>query len=904
MAGVCRHIAQSLLLLALIYATWRFGGVDAETLLHVNWLLLGTSVLTCFAMPRLGLTPRPLPWTLFVLVALAIGLATLQIAPLSDDLVARIAPGNAELQRSIVQPTEAATTAALRDSFSEVADHLTTEDGQFRHPTASTISIVPYLTRVAICRWVLMAAFLVLAGCLFRSPAAKSAFLWIMAINAAALSMWGLIQRATGSLDLIPGTTYPVVVLPFATFIYKNAGAAALMPGLASVIGLFWSTWLPPFSKRPTAGNRDGFGSGNGYSRSPWWVQPKSLILLLLFALISAGLMATLSRGAWMAAVVSILSLAIVAWRYVPWRQFAIGGMVMAVGCAGLVTFLSLTSDVAERVDRLSTTELAGDARWDHWSEGIRATWKHQPLGSGLGTYGFASLAEQQTDSTFWFREAHNQYLETATELGLPGLVLVVAGIVLLLKLCSVLIHNGVSRRRAAIGVAGWFVVVAIAVQSVIDFVVLIPGVLFLSAAIIGVVSQAAVEPIARPRLRTLNAKTPTRFQKIQTRFAGITNVLSMPAVWIILCGTSLALAQSQYASHVVVDRTLDELQIASTDYQPTEAEIDDCLARLTSCLIWQPTRADVYHRRAHWNVIAFRVGLMQASASQGTPIQWSTTHPERLFQTLMSMPVEGRQQIVREIQGTPSLARPLAQALGDAQCSILLNPCSPQAHLLMSFLSPAASVNEQPFVDATTRLAHSNPKLQFAVGLIAFHTNDQDRMVDQWRRSLRGTQDLNGMVRLAETKMSIRQIITDLIPPERTVLYWPLLDAMSNQNFARLQQSDELTPLWQDRVLADASRTMGQRHAMVATLAGRLDKPEHSMNQWRKAVQADGTNATYRYEYCRSLLQQNQYDEAVQQARLGESLGGDPAAFQRIDEQARRLMIKASLPQNALRSE
>lgn len=897
LASVCRHSAQSLLLLALIYATWRLGGVGADTLLHVSWLLLGTSVLTFVAMPGLGLTSRPMPWTLLVLVVIAIGLAALQTVPLDDESVARLSSGHAELQRSIVDPTQTATAAALRESFPDSADHLTTVDGRFRRPVASTISIVPYLTKMVIAKWILMAAFLVFAGCLFRSSGEKTAFFWVMALNAAGISVWGLIQRATGSLDLLPGVTYPNVVLPFATFIYKNAGAAALIPGLASVIGLCWSTWLPPFVKRPKAPDRDGFGSGNGYTSSPWWVQPKSLTLVLLLSLIGGGLAASLSRGAWMAVGVAMLSLAIVARRYIPWRQFVIGSTIATAASAGLIAFFNFSDAVGERLDRLSATELAGDARWDHWAEGVRAAWKHQPLGSGLGTYGFASLAEQQTDSTFWFREAHNQYLETATELGIPGVLLIVVGLGLCLRFCWTLIHNGVSRQRAAVGVAGWFVVVAMAMQSTIDFVISIPAVLFLSAAVVGVVAQAALEPIDRPRLRTLNSKP-------ESRFVMFTNILSLPAVWIVLCGSALALAQRLYSEHISVESVLDDVRIASNDYQPTALETEDSLARLSSCLINQPTRGDVYHRRSHWNVIAFRSELMRASAAEGTPIEWSTTHPERLFQTLMAMPEDGRRQIVGQIQSTPSIARPLAQALGDAQCAILLNPCSPQTHLLVSFLSPAAGVDQRPFVDAATRLTHANSKLQFANGLVAFHTGDRDRMVDQWRRCLRGTQDLDGMIGLAETKLSVEEIITELVPDNRTVLYLPLLDAISKANVKRLRQTDALTALILDRVLADPSRGAGQRHALAASIASRLDKPDLAVRQWKEAVQANGTDVAYRYEYCRCLIEQGSYDEAIQQARLGESLGGDPESFHKIDEQARRMMIKASLPPNALRSE
>lgn len=897
LTNVCRHSAQSLLLFALIYVTWRFGGVSADTLLHVSWLLLGISVLTCVGMPGLGLKSRPMPWTLFVLVVGAIGLAALQTVPLDDEFAARLAPGHAELRRSIGEPTATATAAALVESFSDSADHLTTAEGQFRRPVASKLSIVPYLTKMAIAKWILMAAFLVLAGCLFRSSGEKTAFFWVMALNAVGLSVWGLIQRATGSLDLLPGVTYPVVVLPFATFIYKNAGAAALVPGLACVVGLCWSTWLPPFGDRPKTPDRVGFGSGNGYSKSPWWVQPKSLTLVLLLSLIGGGLAASLSRGAWMAVGVAILSLAIVARRYILWRQFVIGSTVAAVASAGLIGFFSFSEAVGERVDRLSATELAGDARWDHWAEGIRAAWKHQPLGSGLGTYGFASLAEQQKDSTFWFREAHNQYLETLTELGVPGVLLIVVGLALCLRFCWTLIHNGVSRQRAAVGAAGWFVVVAMAMQSTIDFVISIPAVLFLAAAVVGVVAQAALEPIDRPRLRTLNSKP-------ESRYVVFTNVLSMPAVWIVLCGSALALAQRHYSDHIRVEKVLDETRIASNDYQPMASETEDCLAKLSSCLINQPTRDDVYLRRSHWNVIAFRTELMRASAAEGTPIEWSTTHPERLFQTLMAMPEVGRRQIIRQIQDTPAIARPLAQALGDAQCAILLNPCSPQTHLLVSFLSPVASVDQRPFGDAVTRLTHANSKLQFANGLVAFHIGDRERMVDQWHRCLRGTQDLKGLIGLAETKLSVQEIITKLIPENRTVLYLPLLDAMSKASVDQLRQSDALTQSLQDRVLADPSRDAGQRHALAASIASRLDKPDLAAQQWEEAVQANGTNAVYRYEYCRCLIEQGSYDEAIQQARLGTSLGGDPAAFHKIDEQARRMIIKASLPANALRSE
>ncbi len=152
--------------------------------------------------------------------------------------------------------------------------------------------------------------------------------------------------------------------------------------------------------------------------------------------------------------------------------------------------------------DAIATRFAAADAahfsgRGPIWQDTWRIVSDFFPFGTGLNTYGYATLFYQVTMPTEHLAEAHNDYLQLAAEGGLLLGVPVAIAIGLFVRDV---------RRRFAVGEregTGYWVrvgavtgLVAIAVQSLSDFSLQMPG----NAALFAVVAGVALHQTGRRR--------------------------------------------------------------------------------------------------------------------------------------------------------------------------------------------------------------------------------------------------------------------------------------------------------------------------------------------------------------------------------------------------------------------
>ncbi len=642
------YAARGLLLASLGYVTWRFGGVDSITLLHVSILLIASCVFALLGQAKFGFRNKPLPIALLVVVGLSVLWPCLQTLQLPSPVYKTVATGQHEIDKHLVDSTFEASFAALKPSVDA-----TIESAAASKLPRQSISVVRSFTDARIQQSILMAAFVLVSALLFDSRESRKLFLWALAINAGLIAAWGLIQRATGSTDLLPGTTRATVILPFGPFVYKNAGAAALIPGLACAAGLLWTTWLPRFSGKQQTRKSSKSKSHFGYRSGSKFGDQRTIILFFVSGLTLAGLLMSYSRGAWLATIVATFITLIVARRYVSVRLAAGLVAIPVLVCLTVIAAPRTMAPAAQTIEnQLSTDYVIADGRWQHWQEGIRTAKKYFPVGSGLGTYGYATLAEQRSDSRLWFREAHNHYLETVTEQGVPGFLILICGGLLLCRYSSRLLNNQISRERSAIGLVGLAAIVAIAVQSMIDFVVIIPAVMFLLAALFGMVAQAYVSPLGRKMVRTMDSAE----RPVVNRVAGWT---SAPILWVSPILAMLILAQLGLRDRVSIDGTM--LQSGPiADSVPDDLIVDANLDRLDECIEQNPYRAELYQRRAYWQTVRLRIALRCASAKAGKELPWESTDPGILIQKMMSMSLVDRYVIIDDFAIDVSLRTPL----------------------------------------------------------------------------------------------------------------------------------------------------------------------------------------------------------------------------------------------------
>lgn len=225
------------------------------------------------------------------------------------------------------------------------------------------------------------------------------------------------------------------------------------------------------------------------HSARPWHTRGTFFALLLM----SAAMAATLARGAWLAFLVGAASFFVVRHRKAA-RSFS-SKRLAAVAFSGIAVATLLAWPLfarQEAVNHLLNIESVRGRVW-MWSVTGRIVRDAPWLGHGLGTFrlqfpGYQAEAYAEPWSASFLANAsftsyaHNDYLQTWAELGLPGLFAVAAFIWLVLK-------RGRKLEGDPVGLGCWAALISIFVNAIFAFPFHMPTTLMLL-----VVLAAAVE--------------------------------------------------------------------------------------------------------------------------------------------------------------------------------------------------------------------------------------------------------------------------------------------------------------------------------------------------------------------------------------------------------------------------
>jgi putative inorganic carbon (HCO3(-)) transporter len=147
----------------------------------------------------------------------------------------------------------------------------------------------------------------------------------------------------------------------------------------------------------------------------------------ILTVLLAAAMVLTYSRGAWLSLLL-IVPIALLLLRPPSWTAAAgrvlivtllVSGVVMTI--TNVPTSLSGGQAVAARaVSITDTDDLSIQGRINFWRAAIDIFRDHPLSGTGPGTFG-AVHPRYQRDVRFYARDAHNLYVQTLAEMGVPG---------------------------------------------------------------------------------------------------------------------------------------------------------------------------------------------------------------------------------------------------------------------------------------------------------------------------------------------------------------------------------------------------------------------------------------------------------------------------------------------------
>jgi O-antigen ligase len=451
-------VAQVLLVSAIAWGALAFGAVYSWAYwpLGVMCAICGVTALIVAAAENVDGTSRALNLA-FLAVAVAI---SLQLLPLPARIVNTLSPAAPALMARL----NPAIAAGLQP--------------------AHALSVWPRDTWTALslyASFVLMCAGLT---SLFSLTGARR-FVECLTGFGAVLAIIGFVQKSLsnrylyGIWELEPGR------MPFGPFVNRNHFAGWMVMALPLTLGLL------------VAGIDQGMrGIKRGWHhRVLWFASPEANRMILAAAaavLMALSLMLTMSRSGIMAFGLSMLITGWFVSRSVHSRPRRIVAALCLLLLAGIVVVWSGPDVIASRFAAADWGEF--NNRKGAWLDAWRVARAFPLAGTGLNTYWAAELFYQQHDLSYFFAQAHNDYLQLAAE---GGVVVIVPVVVCLLVFVRD-VHRSLHRSR---GETSWWLragavasLIAIACQETVDFSLQMPGNAALFAAVCAVALHAPAD--------------------------------------------------------------------------------------------------------------------------------------------------------------------------------------------------------------------------------------------------------------------------------------------------------------------------------------------------------------------------------------------------------------------------
>jgi len=284
-------------------------------------------------------------------------------------------------------------------------------------------------------------------------------------------AFYGLVQYLTGWQQIFGYVKRYDLQEATGTYINRNhyAGLLEMLFPLSLALA-FYELWKLHTKKRTEESN---------FHRIAIWLS----IAVVLFA----GLVYSRSRMGIAAASISVLVMLTLAWT-----SKAYGRIALVVCAAFLVLSIGIiawigAASVVERFQDAGQEYAAEDhTRVSIWRGTLRLIGEHPWFGTGFGTFPIAYTVVQTTFLDKFVNHAHNDYLELASDLGIPAAFGITAPIVwILVRTARAFRDTGRNMDKFfALGCVGS--IVAILLHSLSDFNLYIPANALVFASILG----------------------------------------------------------------------------------------------------------------------------------------------------------------------------------------------------------------------------------------------------------------------------------------------------------------------------------------------------------------------------------------------------------------------------------
>jgi O-antigen ligase len=387
-----------------------------------------------------------------IAIAAAVGI---QLVPLPGSLVAAISPHSS----AIVERLSPAFAAGLE--------------------RLHAVSVWPEDTRKALVLYASFATLLVGATSLFSLNGSRR-FVEGLTAFGAVLALIGLAQKSLSDRSLYGVWELEMGRTPFGPFVNRNHFAGWMVMALPLTLALL------------VAGIDQGMrGLKRGWRyKVLWFASPEANRLILVagaVVLMALSLMLTMSRSGIAAFA---LSMVITTW-FVARSVRSRSRRLVAVACVGvLVVIAVLWSGPDILANRFAAADWGEfNNRKGAWIDAWSVARDFSFVGTGLNTYWAAALFYQRHEMTYFFEQAHNDYMQLAAEGGLLVTVPALICLAVFVRDVRRAMREGRAEMTEWLRAGAVASLIAIACQETVDFSLQMPG----NAALFAVVCAIAL---------------------------------------------------------------------------------------------------------------------------------------------------------------------------------------------------------------------------------------------------------------------------------------------------------------------------------------------------------------------------------------------------------------------------
>ncbi len=289
---------------------------------------------------------------------------------------------------------------------------------------------------------------------------------------------YGLFQYLTGWQQIFTYVKKYDLDVATGTYINRNHYAGVLEMILPFALALaFYQFGKIPKARPDTAHRMRSFFSHEEFQ--------KLLLWLFLAIILFVGLVFSQSRMGIVSAVVSTLLLfTLIATSGLQRINTVLLATLFLSAAIWMVVWIG-PEPVIARFEVLGQ-EYPPSGRWAIWQDTLRLIPQHPWLGSGFGTFQLAYPSVQTTFLTMFVTHAHNDYLELASDLGLPAGLLLFGAVFYLLQRSIQRFRTSEPRFARAVALGCFGALVAILLHSLTDFNLYIPANALLFAVVLG----------------------------------------------------------------------------------------------------------------------------------------------------------------------------------------------------------------------------------------------------------------------------------------------------------------------------------------------------------------------------------------------------------------------------------